>query len=125
MFGAFRFVARRTSTNEARDRVLAPAAPLVIVVWLFSWLVLFMIGFTLILMVTGQLMFGDAWHEAGSSLLTLGFAWSGRVQLSTVDFVAAATGTGDHRPLDRLPPRAIYVLQPPGTHGHGHACPGQ
>ncbi len=92
VFGAFRFVARRTSTNEARDRVLAPAAPLVIVVWLFSWLVLFMIGFTLILMVTGQLMFGDAWHEAGSSLLTLGFAWSGRVQLSTVDFVAAATG---------------------------------
>ncbi|MFN8124890.1 MAG: hypothetical protein U0R64_00040 [Candidatus Nanopelagicales bacterium] len=92
VFAWIRGVARRTSSYEARDRVLTPAAPLVIIIWLFSWLLLFMFGFALILMVTGQLAFPDAWHEAGSSLLTLGFAWSGRVQLSTVDFIAAATG---------------------------------
>lgn len=90
--GGFRSLARRTRTYPARDRVLAPAAPVVIIVLLFSWLALFMLGFAMILMVTGDLDFGDAWHESGSSLLTLGFAWSGRVQLSTVDFIAAATG---------------------------------
>ncbi len=90
--GAFRNVACRTRSYASRDRVLAPAAPVVIILLLFSWLMLFMLGFALILMVTGGLAFGDAWHESGSSLLTLGFAWSGRVQLSTVDFIAAATG---------------------------------
>ncbi len=92
VLGGFRGVARRTRSYESRDRVLAPAAPVFIIVLLFSWLILFLIGYALILMVTGSLEFDDAWHEAGSSLLTLGFAWSGRAQLTTVDFLAAATG---------------------------------
>ncbi len=92
VLGGFRFVARRTRTYRTRDSVLAPAAPLLIIVLLFTWIFLFHLGFTLLLMVPGDLQFGDAFLESGSSLLTLGFAWSGRVQLSFVDFIAAATG---------------------------------
>lgn len=92
VIGLFRFVARRSGTYERRDWILAPAAPITILATLFSWLALFLIGFALMLGAYGDLSFGDAFHEAGSSLLTLGFAWSGRAQLSVVDFMAAATG---------------------------------
>lgn len=92
VLGAFRFVARRTGTYEQRDRILATAAPMAIVVTLFAWLALFLIGYSLVFAVTGELELDDAFHEAGSSLFTLGFAWSGRAQLTGLDFVAAATG---------------------------------
>lgn len=92
VLGGYRWIARRSKTYEKRDRILALGAPITILAYLITWLSLFMVGYTLLLFANGNLTWRDAWHEAGSSLFTLGFAWSGRPQLTTLDFVAAATG---------------------------------
>ena len=42
---AFRLVARRTGTYAARDAVLAYAAPLSLILMLFTWLGLLFVGF--------------------------------------------------------------------------------
>lgn len=89
--GLFRAVVRRASL-EVRDRVLAWAGPMSIVLTLSSWLVAYLGGFALMLYGASALAPGAALREAGSSLLTLGFASSDRSQLTAVDFLAAATG---------------------------------
>jgi hypothetical protein len=89
----FRWLARRTSSYLARDRILAWAGPLSIVVTLVVWLLGFLLGYTLLLSgLEPDLGLGTAAREAGSSLFTLGFASTDRGQLTVVDFVAAATG---------------------------------
>jgi hypothetical protein len=90
--GCFRLVARRTSTYEARDAVLAYAAPLSLILMLFTWLGLLFVGFALLLFSFSPLDWSQSFREAGSSLFTLGFASTDRGQLTFVDFMAAATG---------------------------------
>ena len=88
-----RWTAHRTSSYLARDRILAWAGPLSIVVTLVVWLVGYLIGYALLLYgLEPTLLPSVAAREAGSSLLTLGFASTDRGQLTAVDFVAAATG---------------------------------
>ncbi|QTZ90365.1 hypothetical protein [Streptomyces auratus] len=88
----FRLVADRLPSVEARDRVLAPMAPLAVVVTLISWLVAFLIGYALLEASVSRLGLREALIEAGSSLFTLGFASGNRVSLNVIDFCAAATG---------------------------------
>ena len=88
----FRFVARRTSTYEARDAVLAYAAPSSLIVTLAVWLGLLFVGFACLLFAFSPLDWAASFREAGSSLFTLGFASTDRGQLTVVDFIAAATG---------------------------------
>lgn len=88
----FQFLADRRRTYEAKDRVLAWAAPLAILVTLISWLVLFLIGYGLLLAGASALSVNSAFREAGSSLFTLGFASSARDRLTVLDFCAAASG---------------------------------
>jgi hypothetical protein len=90
--GAFRLVARRTSTYEARDAVLAYAAPVSLIVTLMTWLALLFVGFACLLFAFSPLDWSQSFREAGSSLFTLGFASTDRSQLTAVDFLAAATG---------------------------------
>jgi len=90
--GAFRLVARRTSTYEARDAVLAYAAPVSLIITLMTWLALLFVGFACLLFSFSPLDWSQSFREAGSSLFTLGFASTDRSQLTAVDFVAAATG---------------------------------
>ena len=59
---------------------------------LATWLISFLIGYTLMLHGAVGLQLGASFREAGSSLFTLGFASSDREQLSIIDFIAAATG---------------------------------
>jgi hypothetical protein len=59
---------------------------------LATWLISFLIGYTLMLHGAVGLQLGSSFREAGSSLFTLGFASSDREQLSIIDFIAAATG---------------------------------
>ncbi|MDA8436226.1 MAG: hypothetical protein M0Z98_09590 [Actinomycetales bacterium] len=89
---AFRAVARRTSTYEARDAVLAYAAPVSLIVMLMTWLALLFVGFACLLFAFSPLDWAASFREAGSSLFTLGFASTDRTQLTAVDFLAAATG---------------------------------
>lgn len=84
--------ARRFHSYLRRDTIQSWAAPLIIVGALATWLISFLIGYTLMLHGAVGLALGSAFREAGSSLFTLGFASSDRAQLSIIDFIAAATG---------------------------------
>jgi hypothetical protein len=88
----FRMVARRTTTYEARDAVLAYAAPVSLIATLMTWLMLLFVGFAFLLFSFSPLDWSASFREAGSSLFTLGFASTDRGQLTVVDFLAAATG---------------------------------
>ena len=89
---AFRAVARRTPTYEARDAVLAYAAPFSLILMLMTWLGMLFVGFAFLLFAFSPLDWAASFREAGSSLFTLGFASTDRSQLTAVDFIAAATG---------------------------------
>ena len=89
---AFRAVARRTPTYEARDAVLAYAAPVSVILMLMTWLAMLFVGFAFLLFAFSPLDWAASFREAGSSLFTLGFASTDRSQLTAVDFIAAATG---------------------------------
>ncbi|WP_406345820.1 hypothetical protein [Streptomyces sp. NBC_00648] len=88
----FQLVADRLPEAEAKDRILAPVAPLAVVVTLMGWLACFMVGYALLEAAVSRLPFQDAMIESGSSLFTLGFAGGTRVTLNVIDFCAAATG---------------------------------
>jgi hypothetical protein len=88
----FHAVADRCRTAEAKDRVLAPVAPLSILITLIAWLVCLLVGYALLEAATGRMGATGALREAGSSLFTLGFASTNRGALTAVDFCAAATG---------------------------------
>ena len=88
----FQLLADRCRAYETKDRVLAWAAPLAILVTLISWLALFLAGYGLLLAGVSGLGLDPAFREAGSSLFTLGFASSSRDRLTFLDFCAAATG---------------------------------
>src|SRR3981189_3023356 len=69
----FRLVGRFTSTHERRSRYRSVHAPMILAAQLWSWLLLYLLGYALLLWpLAGQL--ARALKESGSSLLTLGFA---------------------------------------------------
>ncbi|HEY3866901.1 MAG TPA: hypothetical protein VGM10_01050 [Actinocrinis sp.] len=88
----FQAYANRVRTYEAKDRVLAWAAPVSILATLLSWLGLFVVGFGLMLDGLSGLGLVDSLRESGSSVFTLGFASGVRARLTFVDFCAAASG---------------------------------
>jgi len=92
LFVPFQTVADRCSSVDRKDRLLAPVAPLSILVTLVLWLASFMVGYALLEGAVSDLGVKSALSEAGSSLFTLGFASSSRSALTAVDFCAAATG---------------------------------
>ena len=87
----FRAASRLLDTHEARHRLRTVHAPLILAVQLWSWLVLYLVGFALLLWPETHSL-GRALKEAGSSLLTLGFAVTGRGTTIVLDLLAAATG---------------------------------
>ncbi|MFC1407979.1 hypothetical protein ACEZCY_01650 [Streptacidiphilus sp. N1-12] len=88
----FQAVADRCRSVERKDKVLAPAAPLSLLLTLVLWLAAFMLGYALLEAAVSDLDAKAAIGEAGSSLFTLGFLSSHRSALTAVDFCAAATG---------------------------------
>jgi hypothetical protein len=88
----FRFIADRSTDYGVRDRVLAWTAPTALLALLLTWLVLYLVGYGLLVYAISALSLPVALREAGSSLFTLGFASSDRGQLTVVDFAAAITG---------------------------------
>jgi hypothetical protein len=88
----FRAVADRSSVYATRDKIQAWSAPLTIIVILVSWLLLYLVGYGLLIYAVGNLNLTTAFREAGSSVLTLGFASTDRGRLTAVDFAAAMTG---------------------------------
>ncbi len=88
----FRFIADRSSNYIVRDRVLAWSAPTALLALLITWLLLYLVGYGLLVYAISELPLRVAVREAGSSLFTLGFASTDRGQLTAVDFAAAITG---------------------------------
>ena len=88
----FRRVASLTRTYAAKDRILAVCEPVALVALLVTWLLMAMIGFTLINWGIGDGSLFDAFSEAGSSVFTLGFTSSHAEGSRVVDFLAAGTG---------------------------------
>jgi hypothetical protein len=92
LFGFFRYVAHHTGSYLGRDRVLIWSSPLAIFTSLLMWLLLFFIGYALLMFATSDLTFAVSAREAGSSLFTLGYATNDRLNLTALDFLAASTG---------------------------------
>lgn len=89
----FARLADRLDRYESKDRLLAAEGPAVLLGLLGTWLGLLLVGFALLLWgSTSTLELGDAFREAGSSLLTLGFASTPTPAATVVDFAAAVTG---------------------------------
>lgn len=91
--GTFWSVARLRRDYYKRDAVLAWTGPMIIVMWLIVWLLLYMVAYGLWIYGLGG--GGDIWaaiKQSGSSLFTLGFATPDNVDVTALDFAAAATG---------------------------------
>jgi hypothetical protein len=88
----YRLATRRVSSYARRDRMLATQAPAAILTQLVVWLVLFYVGFAMLLGALDRQGTAHALAQAGSSLLTLGYAGPSDAPLTVVDYVAAATG---------------------------------
>ena len=85
-------ISRLRRDYPARDAVLAWAGPLIILLQLVTWLLLYLIGFGLLLYGIGGQDLGDSIRQSGSSLFTLGFAAVNTENQTIIDFLAAATG---------------------------------
>ena len=87
----FLFVARRFDSYEERDRILAFQAPTYLLLLLTTWMMLFLVGFGLILWPFVESL-PRALLESGSSIFTLGFASTHEAAATFVHFLAAITG---------------------------------
>lgn len=90
----FRVVAAARGSFEWRDAVMAMFAPVGLFTLVAAWLVLVTVGFMAIFWAAQQAGWAQAFHQSGSSLLTLGFAPIEGVGLQAVAFVEAALGLG-------------------------------
>ncbi|HVF53545.1 MAG TPA: hypothetical protein VNC78_08040 [Actinomycetota bacterium] len=88
----FLWISDRTESYAIKDRILALSAPMALVVVLIVWLLLFLLGFAMILWPLTGLSFAASLRESGSSMLTLGFAGQDSVLPTIVYFLAAVTG---------------------------------
>ena len=87
----FLFISNRFDSYESKDKVMAFGGPVFLVVLLMSWLVLFLLGFTLMIWPFAE-SFKGAFLEAGSSMFTLGFSGTENTAGAILHFAAAATG---------------------------------
>lgn len=84
--------ARQSKNYLRRDSIQSWIAPMMLVGSLSAWLLLYLVGYSLMISGIEGLDISTSFREAGSSLFTLGFASGDRTQLSIIDFIAAATG---------------------------------
>ncbi|MGZ4601685.1 MAG: hypothetical protein ACXVYY_17905 [Oryzihumus sp.] len=75
-----------------RDRILAWQSPLSLLVRLSVWLILLVVGFALVLLPAVGGPLAASVHEAGSSILTLGYAAPRNLASTVVEYAAAFTG---------------------------------
>jgi hypothetical protein len=88
----FLFICKRTRNFVRRDRVLAWQAPAELLGRLVLWIVLLVIGFSLVLLPLVPGSPAHAFSEAGSSMFTLGYSAPTNGPTSVVDYIAAFTG---------------------------------
>ncbi len=89
---AVRPLLRRTSTYEAKDRIMAKVGPLGMVLLFVVWLVLLVIAFGFIAWWPSGTNLAHALAVAGSSVFTLGIANETGHGSEGIEFIAAGTG---------------------------------
>ena len=87
----FRAICKPVRAYATRHRILAAHAPVMLATMLVFWICLYVIGYGLLLWPATHGL-GRALREAGSSLLTLGFASTHGSGPTVVDLMAASTG---------------------------------
>ncbi|MGD0312311.1 MAG: hypothetical protein ABSC90_07600 [Acidimicrobiales bacterium] len=90
--GVFRRIARLARSYSGMDRILGVSEPVALVSLLATWLVVTVLGFTLVNWGIDHNTLSRAFSEAGSSVFTLGFTLSRNGGSHVVDFIAAGTG---------------------------------
>jgi hypothetical protein len=89
---AYRLLTARVRSYHRRDRILATQVGVALLLQLAVWLVLLYVGFALLLQALDREGLPSALAQAGSSLLTLGYAGPSDAPLTIVDYLAAASG---------------------------------
>ena len=89
---AYRLLTKRARDYKTRDDRLASQAAMTILCQLAVWLVLFYVGFAMLLLPFHDLALHQAFAQSGSSLFTLGYAGPDGVPLTVIDYLAAASG---------------------------------
>lgn len=87
----FRVMGRLGADHARRHRWRTIHAPMILALQLWCWLLLFFAGFAVMLWPFTHGL-GRALEESGSSLLTLGFAWTHQGSATGLDLAAGATG---------------------------------
>ncbi|MGH2486382.1 MAG: hypothetical protein ACRDHE_10245, partial [Ktedonobacterales bacterium] len=91
LHGCFMAVVRRMRRYESKDRLLAYASPITLIAILVIWLLLFLVGYSLMFWPLVH-DFGLAMRLSGSSIFTLGVFSSGLAGPIVLEYLAAATG---------------------------------
>ncbi len=91
-YKVFHGIAARMSSFDLADRFLGFHAPTVVILTLASLLGAFTLSFGLMLLPWGDMTFGDALREAGSSVFTLGFVATAKPVPTALDVIAGAVG---------------------------------
>jgi hypothetical protein len=89
---AFQWTANRFDDYEVKDRILARSAPMSLLAVLVAWLLMFLLGYGLMIWPFEDGTLASALRQAGSSMLTLGFESSSEPAVTAIDFAAGATG---------------------------------
>jgi hypothetical protein len=90
----FRLRVRVTNavTYEQKDRIMAMYAPVTLLSLPVVWLVLVMLGYTLMYYAASTMSLYESWRLSGSSMLTLGFFVSDSFQSLILEFSEAMIG---------------------------------
>ena len=89
---ALMVVVDRLRTYERKDTVLAVHGPLALLALLLSWLLVYLLGYALVVWPFIGGSFGNAVRSSGSSMLTLGFVAATGAAPTLISFAAAVTG---------------------------------
>jgi hypothetical protein len=90
--GGLILICNRMKKYESRDRLLAWSGPITLLARLIVWVCLLMLGFTLVLFPATSGHVARAFHEAGSSMFTLGYAPPTNSGSTLIDYIAAYSG---------------------------------
>jgi hypothetical protein len=93
-FRLFRFVAIRMPSDQARDAIIAFYAPMSVMLLPFTWVILLMIGFTMMFWGVSEPSLGMALSLSGAALTTEGFLAPKGVAETMLYIIAGIIGLG-------------------------------
>lgn len=93
-FRIFRFVSVRVPSDEVRDAIMAFYAPLSVMLLPFTWIILLIIGFTMMFWGVSEPSLGTALSLSGAAITTEGFLAPKEVAEITLYIIAGVIGLG-------------------------------